>query len=168
MHTLKMIDQGFIKFQKIVVTVLFVGILLLTVIQVVFRYFFLLPSPWSEELARLGLVWAIFLTASLGVRLKAHPYLEILVARMPFKIKHAVYILVYLIITVMGIVMVVYGASYVRRTAGDYTTSLGYQRNLFYYPVPISGVLITLYSIREILQGIRVFITGKEVEGKDL
>lgn len=168
MCILRIIDQGLIKFQKFVITLLLVGVLLLTVIQVVFRYVLLLPSPWSEELARLGLVWVIFLAASLGVRLKGHPYLELLVTRIPFKTKHAVYILVYLIIVVMGIVMVVYGAMYIGRTAGDYTTSLRYPRNLFYYPVPISGILITIYSIREMLQGIKAVLTGKEVEEKDL
>lgn len=168
MSKLRKVDQGFIKAQKVVITCLFVVILLLTVIQVIFRYFLKLPSPWSEELARLGLVWAIFLTASLGVRLKAHPYLELLVKNMPFKAKYIIYTVVYLVMTVMGAVMIVYGVRYVGRTAGDYSTSLGYPRNFFYLPVPISGILITIYSVLEMLQGIKIIFAGKETEGKAL
>jgi TRAP-type C4-dicarboxylate transport system permease small subunit len=165
---LRIIDQWLIKILKFVVALLLFLILLLTLIQVVFRYILILPSPWSEELARLGLVWIVFLAASLGVRLKSHPYLKLLVTRMSFKIKYTVFILVYLFMAVMGIVMVVYGVKYVGRTAGDYTTSLGYSRNLFYYPVPISGIFILIYSTGEMLQSIKAVLTGKEVERKDL
>lgn len=53
----------------------------LVVIQVVFRYAFSSAIDWSEEIARLAFVWAMFLAIPHGIRHGAHVGIDVLVSQ---------------------------------------------------------------------------------------
>ena len=155
-------DRRLILIQKLIISGLLAAILLLALIQILFRYFLYISGAWTEELARLGLVWAIFLSASLGVRLKSHTILDFFLLRVPVKMRHVMTIITAMMIMGMGIVMIIYGLKYAMMTSGDTTTSLGFERNLFYIPVPFTGVLITLYAIGDMAAEINGFLKFKK------
>lgn len=52
------------------------------VAQVVLRYLFSAGIDWSEELARLAFVWAMFLALPHGIRTGVHVGIDVLVARL--------------------------------------------------------------------------------------
>ena len=54
---------------------------LLTVLQVVFRYVLDSPLSWSEELARWLFVWSVFLGCALLISQHKHMRMEFLVSR---------------------------------------------------------------------------------------
>ena len=63
------------------------GSLVLTVFvvvlfQVVMRYLFERPNPWTEELSRFGFIWLSMLGAALAVELRTHFVFDQLVGRL--------------------------------------------------------------------------------------
>ncbi len=130
-----------------VVAVLLAVTLILSFLQVVARYIFLVSTPWSEELARLFFVWGVFLGAAVGVKRNLHTRVDFLFQRLSVRASALVLAGMDLLVAGMAVVMVLYGGQLVFATRSDFSTSLGYPRNLFYLPVPVSGLLMLWYLI---------------------
>ncbi len=121
--------------------------LMLAFLQVVTRYIFHLSTPWSEELARLCFVWAVFLGAAVGVRRNLHTRVDFVSVRLPRSAARLVSIGMDCLLILMAGVMLVHGLQLVHSTRSDFSTSLGYPRNWFYLPVPVSGLLILAFLL---------------------
>jgi TRAP-type C4-dicarboxylate transport system permease small subunit len=57
---------------EIVVTVMMAILVVIVVASVLFRYIFVAPLEWSEEVGRYMMIWVGFLAASVGVRQGLH------------------------------------------------------------------------------------------------
>ncbi len=130
-----------------VVAVLLAATLILSFVQVVARYVFLLSTPWSEELARLFFVWGVFLGAAVGVKRNLHTRVDFVFQRLPARAAALVLAGMDLLVAGMAVVMILHGSQLLYSTRTDFSTSLGYPRNVFYLPVPVSGLLMLWYLI---------------------
>ena len=63
------IGAWIIRIQRIITATLIVGMILVVLSQIVFRYFFALPTPWAEEIARILMIWIVFI-GSAGMLVK--------------------------------------------------------------------------------------------------
>ena len=63
----------------------------LVVTQVVFRYAFASAIDWSEEVARLAFVWAMFLAIPHGIRRGVHVGIDALVVKLPERLQEALF-----------------------------------------------------------------------------
>ncbi len=61
---------------------LFVVLIILATLQILFRYVFMYPLPWTEELARFTLVWVTFLGAASATRRKLHLAVDFFINRL--------------------------------------------------------------------------------------
>jgi TRAP-type C4-dicarboxylate transport system permease small subunit len=154
------IDKVLATILKTLIVILAVVMLTLMLIQVIFRYFLLIPSPWSEDLARLALVWTTFLASALGIRNLEHPKIDILTKHFPAAVQTVLEILVYLAIIGFGVILVIFGSRFAWATRIDHYTSLQYPKNFFYWPGPVGGALFIVYSCAHIVSTARGF-TGK-------
>lgn len=68
---------------ELVLWILVALTIIVTFIQVIFRYGLDSSLSWSEELARYLFVWVIFLGTSVATRRRQHIFVEILVALLP-------------------------------------------------------------------------------------
>lgn len=121
--------------------------LVLSLLQVVTRYGLMLSAPWTEELARLALVWAVFAGAAVGVARQLHTRVEVLFDRLPGVPRFIVGAVIELIVAALGGIMLVSGWDYTRLAWLDTSTSLGFPRGWFFLPVPLAGLLIFGVSI---------------------
>lgn len=129
------------------------GIMVLLVfLEVIFRYFIKIPCAWTEELARLALVWCVFLASAVAVRHAEHPNIEVFIQKLPRVLNQLFLLLGYVMILVFGGVLVYYGSRFAYSTRLDHMTSLGYPRNLFYWPAVIGGALYSIYSAGHIIR----------------
>ena len=71
------------QIEKAAVTVLLGSMTLVVFLQVVFRFVVKGSLPWSEELARYLMIWAIFFGASMGAKVGAHIGVEAVVKLLP-------------------------------------------------------------------------------------
>lgn len=152
MNFLRKLDNLLLNALKIIASAFFGAMVILVVLEVLFRYFLKIPSAWAEELSRLCLVWCVVLASAVGIRLHEHPYIELLTKHFPKKMQELLQLLIYVVISVFGAVLFLYGIKHTYATRMDFMTSLGYHKNFFYLPSVAAGGLYFLYSLIEIFQ----------------
>jgi TRAP-type transport system small permease protein len=95
-----------VRWEESISSGLMIILALLTVLQVVVRYFFQLPFPWVEELARYSMIAMIYIGSAVAVHKKEHLNVELLdmILKEPKKrvvgITHQFLILVFVIFLV--------------------------------------------------------------------
>ena len=119
----------------------------LSFVQVLARYVFQISTPWTEELARLCFVWGVFLGAAIGVKRNLHTRVDFVFVRIPPRAAALVLAGIDLFLAILAFVMILYGGQLILSTRTDLSTSLGYPRNWFYLPVPISGLMMLWYLL---------------------
>ena len=144
---IKKIDAILIKAQYAAIIFCVSAMVLLIIWQVIARYVLFLSVPYAEELARLAIVWCIFMGATLGVRFEEHMRVEVLYNIFPKPVQFAVRLTIYVMMVILSLVLVRYGIRYYLVTADDYATTLGFGRNIFYLPTPVCGFLMLCYSL---------------------
>lgn len=161
---LKKLDEFFIKVQRNFGGLVMLIVLVCCFLQVVFRSAGI-ASPWTEEFSRVGIAYMTFLMAALGVRLNAHPSVDFLVKKLPLRARFALKILIELLIVLVGLILLYYGHLYFKRTLTDHATTYHYAKAWWYWPIPFSGVVTILYSVRNIVMLVRSIIEGRNLTG---
>ena len=141
----------FEKFLEYSLLLLITLVIILVLIQVVSRYVVQLPFIGIEELARLVFVWACFLGTGLGVVRGRHISIDFLMRVFPPGIVDLLSLVTLLMILMISAVMVTHGGYFVinRWSFPDYSTALMYPRSLFYVPVPVSGAIMFVYTLKQ-------------------
>ncbi len=133
------------------------GICLITIVAtfgwLVFGRYVLNSTPtWVEQLALLLIVVITFLSSAVGIRERTHLSVEIVPYALPQRIRSVLYIVIYIIVGGFGIVMML--ESY-NLTAFNWTTEiplLDVPEGLRTLPAVISGFLLFIFSLGNILQ----------------
>ena len=165
---LKKIDHFFIVLQKHLGGIIFAVIFACCVLQVVFRYVLRMSSPWTEEFARVGMVYMTFLMAAYGIRMKEHPSVDFLVLKFPLRVRKALAFVMELLIIFTAVYLTIYGYQYVCRTVNDLSTTYHYPKAVWYFPIPVSGVIMLIYSVRNLVKITQAFIRNEECDDEDV
>lgn len=131
--------------------------------QVVGRYLlFTQAIGWAEEVSRLCFVWGIFIGAAVAVQRQTHLGVDILISRLPAgRLRTGVDLFRQLCMLVVAGILLYYGYQFAISMAGDRLTTLGYSRNLFYLPAPVSGLLMVLWLVPQMLHNLRAFVASR-------
>jgi C4-dicarboxylate transporter DctQ subunit len=113
--------------------------------QVLNRYVFKAPLPWSEDLAMLLFQWVAFLGAAVGVRRARHFGIELAVKALPRRGHDLVMRVVPLFVAAVAGVMVVYGVKLVQMNSGRTFATMPLSYTWAYLPIPLSGALMLVY-----------------------
>lgn len=125
---------------------------LLTTYQVITRYVFSSPSTWSEELVGYLFAWSTLFGATIVSGERGHMNIPILVDRLKPAGKKALNIFTELIAFAFSATILVFGGIQVSNLAmGQQTSSLGVAVGVFYWVMPICGIVMVLYSIMNII-----------------
>lgn len=125
---------------------------LLTTYQVITRYVFSSPSTWSEELVGYLFAWSTLFGATIVSGERGHMNIPILVDHLKPAGKKALNIFAELIAFAFSATILVFGGIQVSNLAmGQQTSSLGVAVGVFYWVMPICGVVMALYSIMNII-----------------
>jgi len=116
-------------------------------IQVFNRFVLKTPLAWSEDLAMLLFQWMVFLGAALGVKRTRHFGIELVVKVLPAQVRHALELLVPLIIGIVAIIMVIQGITLLSFNTTRMYATMDLSYTWAYLPIPVSGVLILIYLI---------------------
>ncbi|MDN3644747.1 TRAP transporter small permease [Pontixanthobacter aestiaquae] len=114
----------------------------------VFGRFVLDSSPsWSEQTALVLMIWYVFLAAAAGVWERFHIRIEILEHRLSPPAIRWIRITIHLLIAGFGLVLAFYGAQLAWLVRDHVIPSLGISRAFAYLPIPLAGLLMTVFSI---------------------
>ena len=155
-----MIKANKFSFSAVIEMLLFlflVTIVMLVLVQVFSRHVSQLPLQGIEELARLVFVWACLLGASLCVVKGIHLKVEIFRTYLPSGVNNWVSLIVQGIVLMVSAVMIITGSQFVisRWIFPDYSTALHYPRSMFWVPVPLSGAIMFVHTVKEIIAAVR-------------
>ncbi len=121
--------------------------------QIVVRYFFNNPSTVSEELLTYSFTWMALLSTALVFGKKDHMRMGFLADKVTGQKKKVLEIVIELLIILFALVVMVYdfGISIMKLTMTQITASLGVSMGLIYTIIPLSGILIVIYGIMNII-----------------
>ena len=135
------------------------GFLVLDVVWGVFtRYVMGHQSPWTEELARMLLIWVSLLGASIGFIRKSHLGVDYFVGKLNLKWQLIVQFVIYVLVTIFAGIVLIYGGYRLVSSVlqnGQPSAALKIQWGYVYLAVPISGFFIVMFSIQMMIEVIR-------------
>ena len=125
---------------------------ILTTYQVITRYIFNAPSTWSEELVGYLFGWSTMFGATIVSGERGHMRIPIIIDRFSPTLRKAFHIFGEVIAFLFSATILVFGGYQVSNLAmGQQTSSLGVAVGVFYWVMPICGVVILLYSVMNII-----------------
>jgi TRAP-type C4-dicarboxylate transport system permease small subunit len=117
----------------------------------VFGRFILNSSPsWTEQTALVLMIWFVFFAAAAGVWERFHIRIEVLENNLSPATVRRLRIAIHALIAVFGLVLMVFGAQLAWLVREHVIPSLGISRAAAYLPIPLAGLLITVFSIGRI------------------
>ena len=120
--------------------------------QIVTRYFFNSPSTVSEELLTYSFTWMALLAAAYVFGKRDPMRMGFLADKIEGTPKKVLEIVIELLVMAMvGCIMIFGGVSIMQLTMTQSTASLGIPMGIVYAILPISGVLIFVYGILNII-----------------
>ena len=151
---LRRLKAGLIRLLEAMVA-LFMGVLVLDVLwQVLARAFPGIPSFWTEELATVLLIWVSLLGACVAFERKGHLGIDFVVEKLPERGRRAAAILVQVFIGMFAGSLIYGGIEVVRVVliAKQPLPALGIDMGYVYLALPISGFLILLTTLEELIE----------------
>ena len=118
------------------------------------RFVFRSPSRWTDELATFMLIWISMLGAALAHRQGSHLGVTWLIERLDPRIASFVGRFIHTLIILFAAVVMVYGGTLLvqdRFRSGQVLPALGWSKAWMYLAVPVAGVFIIGYSLRELI-----------------
>ncbi|MBA7511402.1 hypothetical protein ES705_03395 [subsurface metagenome] len=149
------------QIEKIVCFCLVISMVIFTGLQVFFRYVLNNPLAWTEELARITLVWLVFWGSAIAVRRKKHLSISFLVNRLPRKIRLCIDIFnQFAMMSFLGIAAYT-GYQVMLITKSIVTPALGISYLWFYIIVPISCIFMFLQMTFVVIDNIKKIKKGE-------
>jgi TRAP-type C4-dicarboxylate transport system permease small subunit len=124
---------------------LLVGLMVLVVwLGIVDRYFVGANITWTEEFARYVMIWAALLAMSCGARKREHIGFNLLVDKLPERLRQLLVIVVDLISVLFFVYLVVYGLRMTIDGTHQYATIFGMTMMVPFAAVPVSAFLTVI------------------------
>ncbi len=143
------------RFLKYLLTFL-VGLLTVSVfLQVLIRFVFKYPLPWTEEVSRIAFVYAIFIGAAIAVREKTHLNVDFILVILPPAMAKALKLVGTLLVGLFLVFMTWQGIVFVRATGVQVTPVMQVPFRYLYLIIPSSGALMLLYLILGTIDDLR-------------
>ena len=143
--------------QAVIILMIF-GILVATLMQVIWRYVFNSPFMWTEELARDLGIWMVMLCVSLVLKENRHLGFDI----MPEKWKPALGLVANATVLFFSISLFVSSIHFVQVSAGRESPAIRMPLWVLYASLPVGLGLLLVAAIGATIRNIRSLRTGKD------
>jgi TRAP-type C4-dicarboxylate transport system permease small subunit len=119
----------------------------------VFGRFVLDSSPsWTEQASLILMIWYVMFAAAAGVYEGFHIRIALIEEKLGERARPLLRVAAGVIVLI-GIVLFVYGAQLCWAVRGNVVPSLGVSRSVAYIPLPVSGLLMALFALPQLLTG---------------
>ncbi|MDK2824487.1 MAG: C4-dicarboxylate transporter, DctQ subunit [Clostridia bacterium] len=134
------------KFEDYSVTVLYIIMVIVILLQVFFRFVIKASLPWSEELARYIMAWAVFIGSSIAAREGAHIGIDSIVSRLPNSFERYIRTIAMALSFIFSIVLVYLSVliiSFLMKT-GQKTPAMMIPMWIAYFSVLFGAILMSI------------------------
>ncbi len=115
--------------------------------QVVWRFVFNNPFPWSEELARHLQVWLILLTSSVCIRKGRHLAVDYATHALPFGINKILKLIIMVFIMFFTIILIIFGIKMILITIHQITPATRVPILFVYSAFPLTGFFMFMEAL---------------------
>ncbi len=165
MNALAKLRKGIDKILSYACAIAFALMVIVATYQVVVRYVFNSPSTVSEELLTYSFTWMALLSSALVFGKRDHMRMGFVADKLTGTAKVVLEVVIELLIMLMVAAIMIFGGySIVQLTMTQVTASLGIPMGIVYTIIPISGILIFVYGILNIID----LCKGVEHEQRDV
>lgn len=147
-------ENMLLKLRKVVEFLVYIMLIVMTVIicyQVFSRFVLNVTPPWIQELSLLLMVWIGFLGIAVGIQDNSHIQINLFMKALPEKGKWFLAKFHRVLAILFGLFMVVQGGQFAYDMRTSMISGLNVPSAVLYYSVPVSGVLIVLYLLLELV-----------------
>jgi TRAP-type C4-dicarboxylate transport system permease small subunit len=127
----------------------------LTLLQVVSRYAMDAAFPWTEELARIVLIYLTFIGSIVAFQRREHLKIEIIVHASSQGARRWLRVIVDLASMLVLGVVVWQGAPLLHRFWPMLSAALNWPTTIFYFPVVLCCFVMLVYTARDVMAAIR-------------
>lgn len=142
---LKSVNRRAVAVESALAGSLVLTVFVVVLFQVVMRYLFQRPNPWTEELSRFGFIWLSMLGAALAVELRTHFVFDQLAARLRPRLRMLVRICSTALVAVLALGLIVLGMGLVDLASSQRSPALNLPIGWVYASVPLAGMLMLLH-----------------------
>ncbi|HEV3009975.1 MAG TPA: TRAP transporter small permease [Burkholderiales bacterium] len=128
-------------------------------LQVFGRYVLNDTPVWAESLTLVMMLYVSLVGAAVGVRDAGHIGMESLLVLVPERIRLRMEMVIHVLVAVFGAMMVWNGWGLTESVKAYNIPTLGISEGFKYFPLVVSGALISLFSVEHLIALIR----GEEV-----
>ena len=133
-----------------------IGLLTVSVfLQVLIRFVFKSPLPWTEEVSRIAFVYSIFVGATITVREKAHLNVDFVLVALPPGPARAIRLIGTGLVGIFLACMTWQGIAFVRATGVQVTPVMQVPFRYLYLIIPSSGAMMLLYLVLGTIEDLR-------------
>lgn len=136
---------------RLVIGASVLGIVVITIASVWFRYVMDAPFSWTEQVCGIILVWVTFLGAALLYRRMLHIAIDMMVVMMPRAIQVFVYWWNQALVLVLAVLMIWFGGKFALANTAQTFGALEITPSWFYAAGPVTGALILLYWLEKLV-----------------
>lgn len=168
MNFLKKLDSFINKYLITVSITCFIGIFIIMIFNIFFRWFPLLSNisnfsmGWFDEIIEMLVAWLIFTGAALLSRNNDHFRVDLI--QMKLSGKRSLFVLeaiINIVTAIFFIILLNYSLD-LFNGAVQTTPVLRLQKKWFYLCIPVNSLIICSYTLRNIIKNIHGFITFKK------
>ena len=141
--------------EKLSILIIAVMVVLVTW-QVVARYIFSSPVPWSEQLSKYLFVWLVLINGAYMFGKHGHMKVAFFQELLPQKIQRWLNIFIELVVIMFALAVLLYGGLMALRLGIAQTdAALGISMGYVYAALPLSGIITTLYGFIHLVNAAR-------------
>ena len=150
MLALKKVALGIDRALKSVIILLVVIMMIVGIMQIVFRYVLKSSLAWSEELIRYCFVWTTFLCVPVGIHEGRHVAIDLLKNMVPHKYIRYYNSIIYIIEVLVFVVLVYFGYTFAMKNTTQLSAAMKLPMVYVISAIPVSGILGIFYVITQI------------------
>ncbi|MDD9651727.1 TRAP transporter small permease [Klebsiella pasteurii] len=150
------------------ITILFIIVLCVTW-QVMARFIFKSPSIITDELSRLLFICLGLLGGAYTAGQNRHLAIDLLPMSLTGKPKQILFMVIQTIVLLFSLIIMVYGGGILALDtfeSGQTSPALGWQMGYIYLCIPISGLLIIIYTISLVMEELKASVPATDTINK--
>lgn len=152
----KVDDKDFVNLLfKPIISVLFLLMIIITFIQVIFRYVLNSALPWAGEITIFFFIWVIFLGASITLHKGLHIGVDIITNQLREKSKKIIYIFTNILIIIFCILVFFGSIPLVIDNFTQRSPALEIRLTYVYLSIPFSMIAMSWISLKKILREVK-------------
>ena len=144
-------NAGVVTFEKAVLIIMFSGLIILGILQVLMRELFKAPLAWSESLLTYLFIWSSFIGAALGMNKMQHFCIDALVDQFPKPLQRIIEKGIYLLLVAISVFVVYKGTKLAIAQQMVMMPTIKATMMWPYLSLPFSFLLVGLHSVSNFL-----------------